>query len=62
MAKERSLKKLHGRMVEEIANKQVFLEEDLRFTYIFAQHAAVAIERAQLLEEGDRLRKMVSPS
>jgi transcriptional regulator with GAF, ATPase, and Fis domain len=42
------------------ADKQTFSDDDFRFVYIFAQHAAVAIERAQLLEEGDRLREMIS--
>jgi len=41
------------------ARKQAFSEDELRFAYIFAQHAAVSIERAQLLSEREILRRMI---
>ncbi len=42
------------------ARKRAFSNDELRFAYIFAQHAAVAIERAQLLGERQRLRQMIA--
>jgi transcriptional regulator with GAF, ATPase, and Fis domain len=46
-----------GSTVED--RKQAFSEDELRFAYIFSQHAAVSIERAQLLAERERLRRMI---
>lgn len=42
------------------AKKLAFSNDELRFAYLFAQHAAIAIERAQLLGERRRLQQVIS--
>jgi transcriptional regulator with GAF, ATPase, and Fis domain len=42
------------------AEKLAFSNDELRFAYIFAQHAAIAIERAQLLSDRQRLQQVIS--
>ena len=39
--------------------KDVFSDDDLRFGYLFAQHAALAIARAKLAEDRERLRVLI---
>jgi len=42
------------------ATKRAFSNDELRFAYLFAQHAAVAIERAELQRDRERLRQVIS--